>query len=267
MAGKPTGPVRVGGVSGLVLAVLLSAGCAAPAPERSAGPGPTTSAPATERPAIPTAGSAAPARPAIPVSYPADGGNGWRFAAAEPPGVRGKGRELRYRVAVERDIRGLPVAEFAAEVTRTLNDPQGWTAGGTLRLRRIGRDQRVDFTIYLVTPGTRDELCQDGPDGYTSCRKGDRVVLNVARWVKGAPRFGADLARYRRYMVNHEVGHRLGHGHELCPGRGRPAPVMQQQTLGLHGCIPNDLPYLDGERYTGRPGAYADPIPPRERGR
>ncbi|WP_373684441.1 DUF3152 domain-containing protein [Micromonospora thermarum] len=73
-------------------------------------------------------------------------------------------------------------------------------------------------------PGTRDELCQDLADGYPSCRKGNRVVLNVARWVKGVPGYGAGLAAYRRYMVNHEVGHRLGHGHELCPGRGRPAP-------------------------------------------
>lgn len=262
MAGKNTSLIRVSAVSGLVLAALAS-GCSAPAAGRSAVPaaGAATSAPAVSPPAPRMA------RQATPVSYPATGGNRWRIAAAEPSSPQGTGRLLRYRVAVERDIRGLPVAEFAAEVTRTLNDPQGWTADGTLRLRRVGPDQPADFTIYLATPGTRDELCQDLADGYTSCRKGNRVVLNVARWVKGVPGYGAGLATYRRYMVNHEVGHRLGHGHELCPGRGRPAPVMQQQTLGLHGCTANAMPYVDGERYTGPPGAYDDAIPPAERGR
>ena len=88
----------------------------------------------------------------------------------------------------------------------------------------------------------------------------------MARWVKGVPRYGAPLSVYRQYLVNHEVGHRLGNGHERCPGQGRPAPVMQQQTLGLHGCRPHPWPYRDGERYSGPPGVYDDPIPPPDRG-
>ncbi|WUI10685.1 DUF3152 domain-containing protein [Micromonospora sp. NBC_00421] len=201
------------------------------------------------------------------MSYPADGNNHWQVAPGEPAAPGGTGRLLRYRVAVERDIRGLPVTEFAAEVSATLTAPQGWTTGRTLRLRRVGPDRPADFTVHLATPGTRDELCGDAADGYTSCRNGDRVVVNVARWVKGVPGYGANLETYRRYVVNHEVGHRLGHGHERCPGRGRPAPVMQQQTLGLHGCTANASPYRDGVRYSGPPGSYADEIPPREPGR
>ncbi|GIF66389.1 lipoprotein [Asanoa ishikariensis] len=202
--------------------------------------------------------------PVAPVSYPATGRDRWSTAAAETPARGGTGQLLRYRVAVERDITGLPVAGVAAAITATLNDPRGWTAGGNWRLRRVGPDQSADFTIYLATPGTRDELCQDVPDGYTSCRNGDRVVLNVARWVKGVPGYGAGLSTYRQYMVNHEVGHRLGLGHERCPRRGQPAPVMQQQTLGLHGCTANAWPYRDGQRYSGPIGAYDDELPPRE---
>ena len=51
---------------------------------------------------------------------------------------------------------------------------------------------------------------------------------------------------YAAVVVNHETGHWLGLGHASCPGRGRPAPVMQQQSIGMQGCTPNAWP-LDGE--------------------
>ncbi|WCN84175.1 DUF3152 domain-containing protein [Micromonospora sp. LH3U1] len=257
----------------LLLAVALLTGCGLPAAGQpptdpgTAGPSPDAP-PAATTSGRPTgvAGNAEVASssvPAIPISYPRTGGNRWSVAPAEAaPGRATGGRLLRYRVAVERDIQGLPAGDIATAVSATLNDRRGWTAGGMWRLRRVGADEATDFTIYLATPGTRDTLCQDVPDGYTSCRNGDRVVLNVARWVKGVPGYGASLATYRQYVVTHEVGHRLGFGHERCPGRGRPAPVMQQQTLGLHGCTANAWPYPDDKgRYSGPVGAYRDEIP------
>ncbi|AYF28678.1 hypothetical protein CSH63_14680 [Micromonospora tulbaghiae] len=253
-----------GGAAVIALAVSL-AGCT---PAVADQPAVALSEPAGPSAAAPAASAAAPvrSRPAR-IGYPAEGGNRWRYAAAEPGTPRGTGQLLRYRVAVERDITGLPAAEFGAEVTGILTGPGGWTTDGRTALRRVGAREPADFTVYLATPGTRDDLCGDGLDRYTSCRNGERVVVNVARWVLGAPAYGSDLAAYRRYVVNHEVGHRLGHGHERCPGRGRPAPVMQQQTLGLHGCTPNPLPFLRGERYAGRSGAYDDRLPPPEGGR
>jgi hypothetical protein len=243
----------------LVAAAVVLAGCGSGAP--AASPAPETPAPTTHAPPAETA-------PPAKVTYPAHGHRKWTTAPAQTGKPAGhSGRLLRYRVLVEQDIKGLAPAGFADTVTATLADPRSWTAGGQYRLQRVGPGDDYNFTIYLATPDTRDSLCAGGPDGYTSCRNKDNVVLNVARWVKGAPPFKAPTATYRQYMVNHEVGHRLGQGHMLCPGHGEPAPVMQQQTLGMHGCTVNPWPYPDRKHfYTGRSGAYDDEVPARDRG-
>ena len=88
-----------------------------------------------------------------------------------------------------------------------------------------------------------DRLCAPiRTAGIYSCQLGQRVVLNHRRWMNGAPSYRGDLSGYRRMLVNHEVGHRLGLGHRSCPGRGRLAPVMMQQTKGLGACRRNTWP-------------------------
>jgi hypothetical protein len=167
----------------------------------------------------------------------------------------------RFRVAVEN---GVPVTvdAFAAKVDQVLGDPRSWIASGQDRLQRVPANSAAEFTIYLATRATSTAMCAAGgvdTDGYTSCRTPGHVIINLDRWLSAVPEYranGVPLDTYRSYVLNHETGHQLGHGHELCPGVGRPAPVMEQQTLGLHGCTANPWPYLDGRRYAGPPGAY-----------
>lgn len=227
----------------------------------------TAAAPADRRPddrqplgTLPPTPTHAPARRAEQITYPQHGDGRWAVAPGGTAVAGTSGELLRYRVAVEGAIANLDVAAFAAEVSATLADPHSWTGAGRFRLQRVDASRRADFVVFLATPRTRSKLCGSA-DTYTSCRNGDRVVLNVARWVHGAVAFTGDLASYRQYVVNHEVGHRLGEDHERCPGRGEPAPVMQQQTLGLHGCRPNSWPLRDGDEYHGPAGAYDDPAP------
>ena len=161
---------------------------------------------------------------------------------------------LRYRIGAQAGL-GVPVDEFAEAVESILSDPRSWTAGGTVRLQRVSGADGYDFTVYLVSPQRSEAMClADGlhTEQYTSCRLSDgRVVINSDRWLTAVPDYGAPLAEYRAYAVNHEVGHQLGHQHELCPRPGAPAPVMQQQTYGLKGCTAYGWPYRDGELYTG----------------
>lgn len=113
----------------------------------------------------------------------------------------------------------------------------------------------------LVTPQTRDTICGAAPDRYTSCRIGDRVVLNVARWVHAVPNYGAPLTAYRHYYGQPRDRTPARSRARAVPGPGQPAPVMQQRTLGMYGCTPYAWPYLNGVRYRGRLGQYDDPVP------
>lgn len=206
-----------------------------------------------------------PAATGPTITYPAAGPATYVIAPGQTQVAGTSGELLRYRVQVENGITNLDPRSVADLVDNTLADRRSWTAGREWRFQRISGTERPDFTLFLVTPATRDKLCEDGVDGYTSCRKDDKVVLNVARWVKGVPHIKAPIQTYRQYAINHEVGHRLTRQHETCPGAGKPAPVMQQQTLGLHGCTANAWPFPDGKTENRGPdGSYPDPIPRTE---
>lgn len=162
------------------------------------------------------------------------------------------GQLMRYRVEVEDGIQ-VPATEFAAAADAILAGPRGWTAGGRWSFRRVEHGD-VDFVLRLATPDTVDEICARywlDTEGEYSCRGGDDVMINLRRWLLAVPHFDGDLDTYREYVINHEVGHRLGHGHVGCPEPGGPAPVMMPQTISLDGCLPNGWPYLDGELFSG----------------
>lgn len=199
----------------------------------------------------------------VPATFPRSGPGTFRYGSTGGPVLGRGGALVRFRVAVESNLIMIDVPTFAVALDQVLGDSHSWIASGRLRLQRVPGTASAGFTIYLSTSSTSTTMCAAGGAGrtmgYTSCRYSGHVVLNLDRWLTSVPYYtkaGIPLSTYRTYMVNHEVGHQLGHGHELCPRQGRPAPVMQQQTLGLHGCVPNAWPYLNGSLYAGPPGSY-----------
>lgn len=176
-----------------------------------------------------------------PASYVEQGAGTLTTVAGASP-VLASGPIQRFTVQLEDGI-GVDGPGFAKAVEQILGDARSWGAGGRQSFQRIDSGG-FDFTVMLVSPANVEGFCPGaGTEGYTSCRYLERVVINLARWETAVPEYQGDIATYRAYVINHEVGHALGNGHELCPGPGQVAPVMQQQTLGLNGCRRNGWPY------------------------
>ena len=225
-----------------------------PAPSQSASattvatpspPAPT----AAVAPSAPAAGDAGPTETeAAPIdtSYVEQGAGSLSVVDGRSK-VYGRGPLTRFIVEIEDGIE-VDGAAFAHAVTETLADPRSWGAGGRMSFQRVGTADaaagQFDIRVALVSPGSMERYCPGvGTGGYTSCRYGDRAVINLARWATAVPHYDGDIETYRHYVVNHEVGHALGNGHVNCPGPGQVAPVMVQQTLSLQGCVKNAWPY------------------------
>ncbi|SDM07152.1 Protein of unknown function [Lentzea albidocapillata subsp. violacea] len=160
-------------------------------------------------------------------------GSGPRVGEANAPKFR------KYAIAIEDGVKPADYnddpAAFARTVDGFLADPRSWIGTKQVALQRVEANQNPDFVVALTTTKTTHTLCGKEIPFETSCWNPStkRVIINVARWVRGAMVYGPDLAGYRTYVINHEVGHALGSGHAACAENGAPAPVMMQQTFGV----------------------------------
>jgi hypothetical protein len=209
-------------------------------------PPPPRSQPQTPSPSIsPSASttgvpSSPPATPTTAVPTMKSSGK-FRWSSATAAAAGSSGTVHRFVVAVETTA-GIKVNGGATTVAGVLNDPRSWTGGGNVRFALIADAKKADLVIYLASTGTATKLCGTAAESAYTCRSGEKVVINAERWAKAAPTYAGDLQNYRRFLVNHAVGHYLDRGHASCAKKGGKAPVMQQQSTDLGGCTPNPWP-------------------------
>ncbi|WP_344859239.1 DUF3152 domain-containing protein [Amycolatopsis ultiminotia] len=204
----------------------------------------------------------------------------WHVVPGSGPVIGKSGKLFTYTVEVEDGVDPASYAGddgFASAVQGILSDPRSWTWNGELRLQRVDSSYPdPSFRVSLTSPNTthRADACGFQIKFEASCYRSsmDRVLINLARWVRGAKAYGADMTGYRQYAINHEVGHALGNHHVGCPGNGKPAPVMMQQSFGVaddYVAMLNDIPGGDKGKVAAdhrvcEPNAWPDPTPPAQ---
>ncbi|WP_260195198.1 DUF3152 domain-containing protein [Actinophytocola gossypii] len=196
---------------------------------------------ATEQPAVPPNLNIPTAELPKGAPYPKAGEGEFDIVPGRGERVGTGGELFTYTIEIERGIDLAPYGgkdSFASLVDTTLADPRGWAATGQVSVQRIdGEAEEPDVRMTLATPETihQPDYCGYSIKYESSCWRSSesRVMINLARWVRGAVAFGGDIGTYRQYAINHEIGHAFDNGHVGCAKNGALAPVMMQQTFGV----------------------------------
>lgn len=204
--------------------------------------------------------------------FAATAGGSWHVIPGKGQKIGTGGKLYTYTVEVEDGIDPVTFGgedAFAKLIDQTLADPRGWAGDGKVSLQRIDSGNPT-MRISLSAPETvhRPDMCGYSIKYESSCyrRSESRVLINLARWVRGAVAFGGDMITYRQYAINHEVGHAFNNGHVGCANEGALAPVMMQQTFGVANNFVAELNKAAGNKdpvvadgKTCKPNAWPNP--------
>jgi hypothetical protein len=142
-------------------------------------------------------------------------------------------------------LRGVDASHLSGlsgKLSSVFADSRGWSLGGAVAFREVTSD--CNFTVWL---SAADQMPTFGAicDSTWSCAVSPNVFINFDRWQGASSAWNAAdgaLDDYRSMVINHETGHWFGFNHSSCGGAGQPAPVMQQQSINLQGCVFNPWP-------------------------
>jgi hypothetical protein len=193
--------------------------------------------------------------------YTQAGAAGWHVVKGTTDPYGGGQKSFTYTVEVEDGIDAASFGgddSFARLVDATLQDPRSWISSGEVTWRRVDSGT-PNVRISLTTPQTArfENVCGFQIKYESSCYKpgnagtsNHRVIINLARWVRGAVSYMGDIGAYRNYAINHEIGHFLGQTHVGCAKNGDLAPVMMQQSFGVSNDYVWQLNQADGTNKT-----------------
>ena len=147
---------------------------------------------------------------------------------------------VTYDVATRGKTKGT-LENFKKVVAETFKDERGWRRAG-VEFKYV--ENNGDLHMILAEPGIIGAL--GGCSSQLSCTVKPSVYINDDRYMGASESYralGISVENYRIMVINHEVGHWLGHDHIVsCETSTGLAPIMLQQSTGLRGCRPNYWP-------------------------
>lgn len=131
-------------------------------------------------------------------------------------------------------------------ILKYANDSNGWTKRYQCSIKQ-GTQGKSDVRVLFAPPADLarafgaefGRLSVSSVDTSASPSKKPTIHFNLRNWNHVPNNFSGTLTTYRKYLVQHELGHALFHvwNHDEEPSSGT-CPVMMQQTKGTHTCTP-----------------------------
>lgn len=148
--------------------------------------------------------------------------------------------EVTYDVSEWGTVNG-DLEEFREVARETLGNERGWGRAG-VKFKEVEADGQMH--LVLAAPETVGSF--SGCADTLSCTYGTYVMINDDRWMGSSDAYnaiGIFVDDYRPMVINHEVGHFLGHYHDdVCGTAAGKAPIMITSATGLGGCSPSIWP-------------------------